>query len=594
MAAAAAAGAVAAWAVPWPLVAIVVAAALLTWRPTVLVVAAFVICAVLGARAEAGLEPPSRASVTGWATLISDPRQAMGGAWRVDVDLDGRRLQAWARGSAAAALRDRLAGEVVFVEGSVSALEPRSGARLRWRHIAGRLTIDRVSDHRRGALHARLANGVRRTLTGGAEPLGDDHRALLAGFVLGDDRDQSDALADDFRGSGLSHLLAVSGQNVAFVLLLAGPLLRRLRPRGRLVAVVVLLGLFGTVTRWEPSVIRAVAMASVGVWAAHRGTPASSRRTLALAVTGLLVIDPLLVHSVGFVLSAGACAGITTLAAPLSRWLPGPAWLRLPVAVTLAAQAGVSPVLIPVFGGVPLASLPANLLAAPAAGPVMVWGLSAGLVAGVLGPPLDVALHGPTVALISWVRWVAAVGARLPLGELGASHAVALSALAAVGWHWRRLARPALVLAAVVALMPALSMVRGSGSHIDGDELARGAWLWRRGGATLLLVDGAPHAPSLLEGLRQSRVTRLDVVVLSGRSSLGTLDVLRGRVVVRRIAAPADAEITGAAPLEAGDEVRAGRLQLAVAEVAPRVLLTAPTRGGPEEGQRDGHREQQR
>ena len=115
------------------------------------------------------------------------------------------------------------------------------------------------------------------------------------------------------------------------------------------------------------------------------GRPSSRLRVLALAVTVLLLIDPLLVHSVGFLLSVGACVGIAVLARPLTDLLPGPRGLITPLAVTMAAQVGVAPVLVPVFGGVPVASLPANLLAVPAAGPVMMWGLAAGLPAGVLG-----------------------------------------------------------------------------------------------------------------------------------------------------------------------------------------------------------------
>ena len=85
-------------------------------------------------------------------------------------------------------------------------------------------------------------------------------RALLAGLVLGDDRDQPAVLRDAFSAVGLTHLLAVSGQNVAFVLAAAGPLLRRLRLGPRLAAVLVLLAFFALVTRFEPSVLRAAVM----------------------------------------------------------------------------------------------------------------------------------------------------------------------------------------------------------------------------------------------------------------------------------------------------------------------------------------------
>src|SRR4051794_37776574 len=134
-----------------------------------------------------------------------------------------------------------------------------------------------------------------------------DRRALFTGFVLGDDRGQRPEVVEDFRASGLSHLLVVSGENVAFVLALAAPLLKRLRLGARWAVGLGVLATFGVLTRWEPSVLRAIAMATVTMTAMAIGRPASSGRVVAIAVTAVLLIDPLLVGSVGFLLSVGAC-----------------------------------------------------------------------------------------------------------------------------------------------------------------------------------------------------------------------------------------------------------------------------------------------
>ena len=116
---------------------------------------------------------------------------------------------------------------------------------------------------------------------------------------------------------GLSHLLVVSGENVAFTLALFGPLLRRLPLGARTIGALVIVLLFATMTRFEPSVLRASALAVVALGSSFVGRPASSLRRLVLAVIALLVIDPFLVHSVAFWLSCGASAGIATLSAPI-------------------------------------------------------------------------------------------------------------------------------------------------------------------------------------------------------------------------------------------------------------------------------------
>ena len=133
----------------------------------------------------------------------------------------------------------------------------------------------------------------------------------------------------------------------------------------------------------------------------------------------MLFVDPLLVHSLGFAMSVAASAGIVWLTPVLSRRVPGPHWLRLAIAVTIAAQVAVAPLVIPVFGPMPLASLPANVLAEPAAAFVMMWGCTAGVIAGVVGGPLAVVLQLPTRAALWWVMTVAHVAARAPFGSIG-------------------------------------------------------------------------------------------------------------------------------------------------------------------------------
>jgi competence protein ComEC len=211
--------------------------------------------------------------------------------------------------------------------------------------------------------------------------------------------------------------------------------------RGRALGALTVIGFFATVTRFEPSVLRASAMAALAVLAQASGRPASGLRLLALATTALVILDPFLVWSIGFRLSVGASLGILVLAAPIGRRCPGPRWLAEPLSVTAAAQIGVAPVAIPVFGGLPVAALPANLLVAPVVGPLMMWGLVAGTIAGALG---ERAADVPTHLAISWVRLVARVTDALPAASIGASaaSASAVVALLVIAWRWRLLGSP--------------------------------------------------------------------------------------------------------------------------------------------------------
>src|SRR5687768_12616444 len=224
------------------------------------------------------------------------------------------------------------------------------------------------------------------------------------------------------------------------------PLLRRLSRHLRLLTTLGVLGLFGAMTRWEPSVLRACVMAAVAVTALHIGRPAHTTRVLALAVAALLVLDPFLLHSVGFQLSCAASLGIALMAAPIARRLRGPMWLRDTIATSAAAQLGVAPVLLPVFGAMPLVALPANLLAVPVAGPLTTWGLAAGALGGLLrplAPSVTALLQLPTRLMADAMLGIADAAARVPLsldprGALLLALGIAVAALARRGRMLRR------------------------------------------------------------------------------------------------------------------------------------------------------------
>jgi competence protein ComEC len=343
-----------------------------------------------------------------------------------------------ARGATASRLRLLSAGDVVVVSGE---LEPLGGweERLRWRHLAARLEAsDLVALGPAPSGLLGLAGRLRGLIQRGTATLPATERALVAGFLLGDTRELPGDVAGDFRASGLSHLLAVSGANVALALALAAPVLRRLGLGGRLVGGGAILVVFAAMTRFEPSVLRASAMAGLSLLAVFLGRPASAGRLLALAVAGLLLADPFLVHSLGFRLSVAASAGIVAWARPLAGRLPGPSRMRQALAVTAAAQLGVAPVAIPAFGSLPLAALPANLVAAPLSAALAVWGMGAGLVGGLLAGPWPrgaALLQVPSGALAATVAEVASIAARLPGRVSLPQGLLALSALAAATWR---------------------------------------------------------------------------------------------------------------------------------------------------------------
>jgi competence protein ComEC len=550
-------------------------------------VAVFVWTTAGAAAALGALRHPPTGTVHARAQLVGDPVPTLQGV-RVDVRVDGRRVEATADRALARELLGHLAGERLVLHGTYSP-RPVDAPWLDARHIAGRLRIDRVDSWHGASWAGTVANGARRLLARGARPLPAEQRALYTGLVYGDDREQPALLADDFRAGGLGHLLAVSGQNVAFALAAAGPVVRRVPVRARWPVVLAVLVLFVLITRAEPSVLRAATMAAIAARASTLGRTASGVRVLSLAVTTLVCADPLLVRAVGFQLSVAASLGIIVASRPIADRVPGPAAWREAVGVTLAAQLAVAPLSVWIFGGVPLASLPANLLALPAAGVVMVWGLTAGPVAGVLGSPVGLVLHLPTRVLLWWITEVAGAAGRAPLGLLGGRHVAAvLAALAAaVGSGparrsrqtgatgpgpaaWAPLLRGT---AAVVFALALVACVLGARRPPPAaGEVADDVWLWRSG-AVVVELGSRPTAPAALRSLREAGVAGIDVLVVRGggaRAATVARD-LRARYDPPVLWAPSRHQVRDAVTPLPGTVVRVGRLEVRVLESAERV-----------------------
>ncbi len=548
--------------------------------------------------------PVAAGVVDSVVVLRSDPIWNRG-AVEVTVAAGDIELLASGRGAVASCLVELLAGERAVLTGAVEGRGPQDVwlARL---GVHGQLAVDRCTPVDAGSWPNRWANHVRRSIEGGAT-FGRERTALYVGLVYGDDRNQSVGMADDFRRTGLGHLLAVSGQNVAFVLAVAAPLLRRLPRMGRVGAALALLGLFATMTRFEPSVLRAVTVAGGAVVAEALGRPSESLRLLGLAVVALVLIDPTLTGALGFQLSVAASAGIIVLSRPIERLVPGPRPVAEALAVTASAQLAVAPLLLVTFGELPVVSLPANLLAGPAAGFVMMWGSTAGILAGVAGGWVAQLINLPTGLALWWLETVARTGARVPLGTLGGRHLVTLVVLGVglVGLSRHapdrsmvaRLLRAGMVARLLRAGMVARLLRAGMVARLLragivavlllpgvsglGDEPAAGvvavdggARLWRgAGGGVVLEIDGRTAADRVLAALRERSVERLDLVVVTSpsRNAGRAVRDLGSRLEIRGVWVPERHHVRGGYSPESGEVLDVGGVRVTAVSAGERL-----------------------
>lgn len=384
---------------------------------------------------------------------------------------------------------------------------------------------------------ARGAEHLRAGLRAAASPLPADARGLLPALVIGDTSRTPTELTDAMLATGMTHLAAVSGSNVAIILAFAlgGAGLLGVRRRWRPVVAVVALAGFVVLARPEPSVVRAATMGAIGLIGLSRSRRAAGIPVLSAAVVVLLVVDPWLSRSFGFALSTLATLGLLlftrTWGEAVGRRLPtrirswGPA-----LAIPVAAQAMCAPVVVLLQGSVSVVGVLANLLAAPLVAPATVSGVAAAVVAPVWP-------WGATV--LCWVgalpalgiAWVARSCATLPGGTLpwpdGAPGALLLTGITvfviASGrwWAHRVRVRPVASLCACLLVVAAAAPTSSATWPAPGWRFVAcdvgqgdGLVLATRPGHGVL-VDAGPDPSAINACLRRLHIGVLDSVVLT-------------------------------------------------------------------------------
>jgi competence protein ComEC len=496
----------------------------------------------------------------------------------------------------------------------------KSWARVRWRErirVSGRFDVADPGDDVVAVFNpsrapevigdpgliADVAEHVRSGLREAVSGLPADARGLLPGLVIGDTSRTPQSLTEAMLTTGMTHLSAVSGSNVAVVLAAALGLCQLIgvRRRWRPPVAMVLLAAFVILARPEPSVLRAAVMGVIGLL----GLSASRRRmgipALSGAVLVLLCIDPWLSRSYGFALSTLATLGLLMFARPWGGWfarflperLKG---LGVAIAIPVAAQAMCGPVVVLLQGSVTLIGVFANLLAAPLVAPATVLGVSVALVA-LVSHPLAVLLAWVAALPTLGIAWIARVGADVPMGTLpwpdGAPGAfllafVSIALLFTGPWLIATIrTRPyAVAAASVLALAggwPTAGLVWPSPSwRMVACDVGQGdALVLSSGVGHAVVVDAGPDAGAIDGCLSRLHVEVVDAVVLTHFHADhvdGLPGILHGRVVRQILTSPvldpaaqvravqrwaADAGVP-VQPLYPGDQLRWGAVQAGV------------------------------
>lgn len=428
-----------------------------------------------------------------------------------------------ASGDTGAELLGLTAGATYEMRGRLGATAPddEAAAILSLRSVTRRVSEPNAAD--------ALVNTLRQGLRDAVAHSPPEQAALVPSLVVGDTSAVDQRMREQFRVTALTHLMAVSGANLTLMLSVVLAVVRVIGLRGWYVRLAALGGVasFVLICGQEPSVYRAAAMGIVALAALGAGVGKRTLRALSLAVLALMWLDPWMARSVGFALSAAACAGIVLLGphfvAALARWAPR--WAAEALSVPLSAQLATQPIVTWLSDQVSVVGVVTNVLAGPFVGPTTVLGFAAALLC--FAPWLAA---GPGW-LAGWcaqpILWLAELGSALPTAAWswqGSPVGVALVTLAcaalAVVLLWA-LQHPLggvgfLVVCGLAALFRPVPLGWPGEWQVAFCDVGQGdATVLNAGGGSAVLIDAGPEPAATIACLESLQLDEVALLVLT-------------------------------------------------------------------------------
>lgn len=396
-----------------------------------------------------------------------------------------------------------------------------------WRQVGRRGGILGLGDRLRDRVERAVGRGVSGV-----------NRGIVLGVVLGEDEGLPRAVQDDFRASGLYHLLAVSGQNIAFLaagVYGLGWLVRLARAKRELLTLLVIAA-YVLAVGWQPSVIRAAVAGGLtsAAWLVAR--PRDRWHLLALGALVLEAWMPTSVLEPGFQLSFAAVAAIFVAVPRVRQTLDGypvPGVLAEALAVSFACGLVTAPIVLLHFDQAPVYTVPANV-AAFAAAPLV---LGLGLLAALVDPVSHSAAAGLAALAgfaAAWLELVARLVAGLPGARVGSRTAlvatlvaialgVGLRAVVRRSAPVRRPLRPALALACIavatvaawISARPAPAWNAPPGLRVTFLDVGQGDATLLETPTARVLVDEGPPEAHVATQLSRMGIRSLSAIVLT-------------------------------------------------------------------------------
>ncbi|MCK5471696.1 ComEC/Rec2 family competence protein [Candidatus Gracilibacteria bacterium] len=246
----------------------------------------------------------------------------------------------------------------------------------------------------------------------------EPHASFEAGLLIGSRRGIPEKVLENFNATGLTHIIAISGYNIALVIALITALFGSFVPRRfQFPLAVVFVATFTLLVGANPAVVRAAVMGLLAFYALTHGRQYHAGLAIMFTAAVMIFVNPkILLHDVSFQLSFAAVAGLLFVSPLLEKYfekIPNKFAIRESLLLTLSAQITAVPLIVFYFDRLSLVSPLANILVAPAIPLAMLLGFIA-VAIGAIYLPAGILIGFLAYSLLSYILWIAEWGAKLP------------------------------------------------------------------------------------------------------------------------------------------------------------------------------------
>ena len=295
---------------------------------------------------------------------------------------------------------------------------------LKTKKVYGSIYVGKVDVNKENDLNyvLMLNNKIRKKII---ETIGDisteNTRGLLEGKLIGKTDNLSDSIKSDFRDSSLSHIIAISGSHISYIIIGISYCFTKSKiPKKRIyIITIILLIAFMFITNFSASIVRACIMGITMLFSKILYRKLDILSSMSVSLLILLIYNPFLINDIGLQLSYLGTLGIILLYEPIVNFLQKHINKKIAeiFALTISAQVLILPIILIHFNNFSTIFLISNLLATPLSGTIILLGY-ANVIIGILFDKLGKFIGIFTNGVAQILIWIAEYTSKIPFANI--------------------------------------------------------------------------------------------------------------------------------------------------------------------------------